>query len=142
MFIYFFKIPLGFITVVPILSFLIARISLRYSGTGSLSQMINRFMNPMNAIPYDFLTGIYIIIILIEAGCIIYVMHKVLEFDIFIFTIIIVLAAFASRFILGFSPSSFVSGARTFIDMYMLLLIADIVMLFKIKPQLSVKGGK
>ena len=74
--------------------------------------------------------------------CIIYVMHKVLDFDIFIFTIIIVLAAFASRFILGFSPSSFVSGARTFIDMYMLLLIADIVMLFKIKPQLSVKGGK
>ena len=136
------KIVVGFISVIPILSFLIARISLRYSGTGSLSQMINRFMNPMNAIPYDFLTGIYIIIILIEAGCIIYVMHKVLDFDIFIFTIIIVLAAFASRFILGFSPSSFGSGARTFINMYMLLLIADIVMLFKIKPQLSVKGGK
>lgn len=136
------RIVVGFISVVPILSFLIARTSLRCFGTESLSQMINRFMNPMNAIPYDFLTGIYIIIILIEAGCIIYVMHNVLDFDVFIFAFITILAAFASRFILGFSPSSYVSGARTFIDMYMLLLLADIIILFKIKPNLSVNGGK
>lgn len=121
-------------SIIPLSSYLLAILFLNFDSQGNVSTMINRFMSPMNEIPYDVLTMIYIFIILLETCLILYVLYKCLEWDVFLYSTIVILAAFASRFILGLSASIFVSGIRTFINLYVLLLMIDMILLFKIKP--------
>lgn len=121
-------------SIIPLSSYILAILFLNFDSQGNISVMIDRFMGPMNEIPYDVLTLVYFLIILVETCLIFYVFYRCLNWDVFLYSSIVILAAFASRFILGLSASIFVSGIRTFINLYMLLLLVDMILLFKVKP--------
>ena len=130
------KIHIILISLIPFLSYVYGYYCIQWNLDGFVNGIVSRFANSPEFIPYDIYTFIYVLIILLEVACICFVMYNVLEFKNFIYVIIVLLAAFASRVILGFSATIFASQSRTFINMFMLFIIADVILLFNIKPEL------
>lgn len=132
------KIHVVLISLIPFLSYVYGYYCVQWNQDGFVNGVVSRFANSPEFVPYDLFTLIYILIILFEIACICFVMYNVLEFKTFIYIIIVLLAALASRVILGFSATIFASLSRTFINMFMLFILADVILLFDVKPQLGI----
>lgn len=132
------KIQVIIVSLIPFFSYIYGCYSVRWNLDGFVNGIVSRFAGPSDYLVYDLNTFLYIFIILVEIACILFVLYNVLRFETFIYITIVLLAALASRVILGFSATIFASLSRTFVNMFMLFILADVILLFDIKPQLSI----
>lgn len=111
--------------VIPLLSAVIMNLLFRFDWK-SLNQIIKYRSSQGELIGVPRITLIHIIfilaILLIFVVCI-WVTIKTCSLSTSIICCILAIAAFCSRFVMGFSPSVFASGERTFIFMYYLMYI-------------------
>lgn len=70
----------------------------------------------------SFYFGLFVFVVVL----LLVMLYRLTSKNVFFIVSLIMCAALMSRFILGFSPSLFVSGKRTFLFMYMLIMVCDL----------------
>lgn len=90
-----------------------------------ISIMIKRFMPSTDIVHYDKYTFIYLFIVLFIVLSIVVILYKALGLKKCLFVTIILSAAFLSRVILGFSPTVYASGYRTFLIPIVLIIFVN-----------------
>lgn len=104
-----------------------------YDITSTIDEYARVFVD----VKLSFGLVVLIIFALASTICIIYCLFKTLDKKLAITICVILLASFLSRVIMGFSPSLYESDERTFVFMYYLILLVDVLILDKIFKSLS-----
>lgn len=101
--------------------------SLINSHTGhSFVPVLAQFTGPVEGSVITGASLIYLVLVLAVFAVLVYVMFCVFSLSDFLFTGITVCAALCERFVMGFSPTVFASGDRTFLLTYLLFLFLDV----------------
>ena len=101
-------------------------------NAGEMPSVLMRYTTSKIDKPLDIWFIIYVLFIAIFIISITFAMYHSLPKHTFILSGVFICAAFASRFIMGVSPTIYASGTRTFVFMYYLIIISGLIMAFDI----------
>lgn len=119
-------IPLAGLSAGNIISFINSR------SNHTFMPVVARFTQPLEGSVITADSIAYLIVILILFAVTVYVMYRLFPLPEFLLIGIVMCAAFCERFVMGFSPTVFASGDRTFLITYLLFLFLDTRLLFQI----------
>lgn len=119
------------ISIIPLLVLAIFKNCLIGLVNNPVGDIIKLSLSPFDNFRFC-LTKSFVLYALILIACaisIVYVLYNTLDRRLFIEVMIILLAALASRIIIGFSPTVYASNNRTFVFMYYLIILVDVLLI-------------
>lgn len=119
------------ISIIPLLVLAIFKNCLIDLVNNPVGEIIKISLSPFDNFRFCLTKSfaLYALLLIACAISIVYVLYNTLDRRLFIEVMIILLAALASRIIIGFSPTVYASNNRTFVFMYYLIILVDVLLI-------------